>query len=510
MNILCKLYWIQKEKEKHLCSFIKNAQYMEIIRPGNTNYRERIFGGTDMMRTELYQVQKIQQKMILTQSMYQSLDVLQMALPELRTYINDQVLSNPLLEMDDSQSFASLDSYADDADVYEDPEVRESSRIEVSGRALRDDPDHDRFEHLVQPVNDLRNDLKEQLMGIKGIDKVLRSLCEYLIDCLDEKGFLPFDTEEIADELKIPEPCVRKALHLLQQMEPAGIGARDLSGCLLLQLEAKGVRDSIYELMIGEGLSMIADMDENALMRLTGRGRREVIGRMEMIKSLNPCPANGYAADGSICYRVPEATIKEEDGKLVIIMNRSFLPKIELNHEVKKLLESSTEESCREYLKNNLDAAKKLGMFVEKRTGTIESLLKMIIQVQEGYFLRGEPLKPMTMRQAADALGISISTISRAISGKTVIWNGRVVVLRELFSTGIQTVWGESVTADIIKIELHRIIREENPSYPLSDKQICELLEYRRITVSRRTVAKYRQEMNIPSSAMRKVEAFAI
>ena len=442
------------------------------------------------MMVQMGQQQKTEQKLTLTREMRQSLKVLQMALPELREYIQEEALANPLLELEEgSPELPVLDRSEEEAPERSEEPFR-------TGQALS-------LEELAQPLpqQDFTQMLREQLVRMPGLTDRTRSICEYLIECLDERGYLLFSLQEIAKEQGFTLFEAEQALYVLQSLQPAGVGARTLEECLVLQLAAGSAFSAQTIKLVTQGLPLLARSDYKAIMELLQCGRRQAEETAEAVRSLNPIPSQGYYTGDPISYRIPEAEIQVENGTLTLTMNDDYLlPKMKISASVTELLrqDQSTENSS--YLKTNTAAATQLIRCVSERRSTIHKLLALILKKQQKFFLGGE-LTPMTMGQLADEAGLNISTVSRALQEKIIRFNGRTVLVRDLFARAAS---GESVTGEAVRQQLARFIQNEDKQHPLSDESLRAALEAMQMSVSRRTVTKYREELGIPSSSRRK------
>lgn len=456
---------------------------------------------------DMRQAQRVEQRLLLTQTMRQSLEILQMALPELREYIQDQALSNPLLEIEEPHDHLSVEFLlSQDSDM-----IQTSWRDESLGDLTTRRTDCDGWR---EPEVGSRDDsvdfvtqLYDQLLGMKRLNERMRGLCEYLILCLNDRGYLDFDLSEIAHELQISLFDVEQALYIVQSLQPAGVGARTLRECLILQL-AQGKDFNARTLRaIQDGLELIAKNNMTGLAKLLSCTKNEAQDTAQIIRRLEPFPSRGYGNARPLPYQIPEASIWEENGQLRLEWNHRFLPHLTINQETSGLLRQSGDAASQEYLTKNTNDAVQLIRCLENRQSTMERLLKEILQDQRGFFLHGEPLKSMTMGDLAERLGLNISTVSRAVRDKSIQFQGRSILLRDLFTVKLTTPQGKNLSSAAVKQHISKLIQEETPSKPLSDEQLRSALESLDITISRRTVAKYREELGIPGSSQRRQKA---
>lgn len=464
------------------------------------------------------QIQNMEQRLILTQSMKQSLQVLRMELPELREYLFEQAIPNPLVEIEDSPGMSlpspeeedRLSELGDAADSGDDGfpawESGSGSRSEASVWDGWDTASREvSLENLSAPNDSFFDMLHEQLLQMPGLGEELKKLCEYLIQCLSDNGYLEFDLSEIAAEINVPLFKMEQALYAVQSLQPTGVGARTLAECLVLQL-AQSKDFNPYTIgLVKNGLPLLAKNDMEGLAKLLGCSREQARKAADAVRRLEPIPSRGYGTDGRTPYQIPEATLHQEGNRILIEMNRGFLPQMRISAEISTILKKSGSAEDLAYLQQQISQARQLIQSVENRESTIERLLKTIVQRQSGYFLSGEPLVPMTMSQLAGDLGLSISTVSRALQGKSVVFHGKSYQLRKLFATGISpTAQSGPISSDSVKRQIQRFIHAEDPAHPLSDEKLKAALDAVQLPVSRRTIAKYREELGIPSSSERR------
>jgi len=442
------------------------------------------------------------QELVLSQYMQRSLKCLQLPILALREYLQDESLSNPMLELGDPPQ---AESSQEQKDGGEDGITRREREMwSVSG----EDADFDPAEACPQPrfFSDYLND---QLGQMAALDQHMLALCRYLIGCLNEAGYLDCPVSELAQELKCPLWDLEQALFVVQALDPPGVGARDLSECLLLQLAQGKHFTQTNVRLVRQGLEMLAADDYAGLEALLGCSREKVRHAVEIVRGLNPIPSQGFDTRREEQFIVPEAEIRCEGGELTIVMNDRFLPVVCLCKEYCVLLENPDYKEVHPYLREKLADAKSLIGSVEDRNETLFRLLSAVAGLQKGYFIRGESLAPVTMSMIAEKLGMSVSTVSRAVREKYVQFEGKTFQLRKLFAVPVQSENGGTVSVNAAREQVARFIRAEDPGAPLSDEALAETLASVGIRLSRRTVAKYRTEQGIPASGSRKRSARA-
>lgn len=440
------------------------------------------------------------QKLILTQIMQQSINVLQMSAYDLREYIEKEFEENPILEADfnlieskDNIDNAQLSKYLND-------------RYDENYNYQHNNEDETSVFNFISDKKSLKDYLYEQLGEIKS-DIKIKKVVSYMIESLDSRGYLENTLEEICSDLGIDKEKVENALEILQSLEPCGIGARDLKECLLIQLKNKGILDEIIKEIVLKYLEYIADCKYNYIAKELKITPKEVQAYGDIIKSLEPKPSRGYYTGEEVKFIIPDAYIVKIGDKYNVIMNKDIIPNITINNLYKQEILNGKNKKEVEYVKEKVNDAIGLINDIEQRNNTILKLLECIVKKQKAYFENGqEYLKPMTLRDLADEMALHESTVSRAIKDKYILTSRGTVKIKDLFCNGIVSsgINGEGVSTNTIKNKIKQLIQLENKNKPLSDQAICDLLKKEHIDISRRTVAKYREELGIKSSSKRK------
>ena len=440
------------------------------------------------------------QKLILTQIMQQSINVLQMSAYDLREYIEKEFEENPILEADfnlieskDNIDNTQLSKYLND-------------RYDENYNYHHNNEDEASVFNFISDKKSLKDYLYEQLGEIKS-DIKIKKVVSYMIESLDSRGYLENTLEEICSDLGIDEEKVQNALEILQSLEPCGIGARDLKECLLIQLKNKGILDEIIKEIVLKYLEYIADCKYNYIAKELKITPKEVQAYGDIIKSLEPKPSRGYYTGEEVKFIIPDAYIVKIGDKYNVIMNKDIIPNITINNLYKQEILNGKNKKEVEYVKEKVNDAMGLINDIEQRNNTILKLLECIVKKQKAYFENGqEYLKPMTLRDLADEMALHESTVSRAIKDKYILTSRGTVKIKDLFCNGIVSsgINGEGVSTNTIKNKIKQLIQLENKNKPLSDQAICDLLKKEHIDISRRTVAKYREELGIKSSSKRK------
>ncbi len=416
--------------------------------------------------------------MALTPELRQSVTMLQLTGHDLIRYLEEQSQENPLLDIE-----------------YRSDYVRPAG-IGRAG-AVSFDP----LWHAATREETMEQELIRQL-GCLSLQPSLLKAASYLAGNLDDRGYLDISLEEAGQRLNMADFLVERALQCLQSLEPAGIGARSFKECLLIQIRRDPRAHHLAEVIVQQHLKALAHGRLSSIAEDLGGVRQEqVAAALRYIQTLDPKPGIGYACHEPD-YVVPDAIIERENGRFVIRMNNRYLPKVSLNAGYAALISS---EGVSSYVKERVKSAEWIIRSLEQREHTITRVIEYIIHRQHGFLEHGDKLlRPMNLRQVAEHLQLHESTISRAVSNKFVKMPSGTYELKYFFTTGIQTEGGEEASSKTIKAQLRELVEREDKSCPISDQRLSELLLQQGFRISRRTVAKYRDELGILPSSMRK------
>lgn len=450
-----------------------------------------------------------EQRLVLTQNMQQSIKLLQMSLHDLREYIDNEYSENPVLEVNEE-----ISSY-DDEQINRDVNIEDKYDHKKLVEELYSDNYKDRSEtnysnEEVSPLNfiekkvSLKEYLQEQLIEA-DIDQYMLDICNYIVESLDYRGYLEISTGELAEELNIPEEIVNKALDVVQALEPYGIGARNIKECLLIQSLKLNILDDVIEKMILNHLENIAENKYETVAKDLNINPREAQRYGDLIKKLEPKPSRGFYTGEEVNYIIPDAEIKNVDGEFFILMNESVLPRLMINKTYRDVLRNNQDSETNTYVKEKINQALFLIKSIEQRKNTLYKVLECVVEKQNDFFKFGRQyIKPLTLKEVAEIINLHESTVSRAIKDKYVLTSYGTVKIKDLFASGLSSNNNEDMATSKIKNEIKKIIEEENKSKPLSDQLISSMLVEKNMNISRRTVAKYREELGIKSSSARK------
>lgn len=469
------------------------------------------------------------QKLIMTPQLRQAITVLQLGTLELYEYIQQQLLENPVLEVSPDP--------ADPPEAGEVglPQVDVSGRLEAEGfhgwekGSSRDlDPNwldyfadssdlgyvrSDReegftYENFLAQAPTLHEHLLFQL-HLAVYHEEERRVGEWIIGNIDDNGYLRVGIEEIAKATGASQELVSRMLSVIQTFDPAGVGARTLEECLLLQIDQAvdplNPHAALARRIVKEHLKDLADGKLNKIACSLGVGVRDVQAASDLIRSLDPKPGRRYGTPYDVRYVIPDVVVQRIGGEYVIVVNESAIPRIAISPVYKRILSQyGNERETKKFIENKLNSAVWFLRSIEQRRLTLYRVVETIVKLQKEFFEKGiRHLKPMTLREVALIIGIHESTVSRAIANKYVQTPHGVFELRFFFSSGVRSRDG-SVSAESVKKMILDLLQAEDPYNPLSDQQVVDILAAKGITISRRTVAKYRNEIGTPPSTKRR------
>ncbi len=349
-------------------------------------------------------------------------------------------------------------------------------------------------EHLLQQLHMTKLSPEEYEIG------------EYIIHNINEVGYLSCDTKVIAHNLDVPEEKVLKVLKIIQRFDPVGIGARNLQECLLIQLEEQEPRNELAIEIIKNHFDDFTNKRFEKITKKLDITLEDLRDALDHIMKLNPKPGEGYTSLGDTAI-IPDLIVERDGDDFRIILNDWHIPHLRINNNYKKLLldKKNTSRETREFVRKRLESARWLINSIHQRRLTILKVMETIVKKQREFFEKGkEYIKPMILKDVADEIGMDISTVSRVTNGKYVQTEWGIFELKYFFSEGIQTEDGEDVSNRRIKQMIKEIIENEDPHKPLNDQKIAEILRERGYKLARRTVAKYREQMGIPVSRLRR------
>src|SRR5262245_14420987 len=462
--------------------------------------------------------QRLSQRLILTPSLQQAIKLLPLTTLELAEVLEQEVMENPLLEEVPAQENLSADEVAQqeageqaeredplkeiDLDKFFEDYMEERAERRIRNAEI---PQLPPIENTLTEAPDLYDHLLWQLrMSVS--DQLILEIGECIIQNLDEDGTLRASVEEVADMGPYPVAEVEKALTVVQALDPPGVAARDICESLRLQLRHLGLEDSPTDVMVREHMKQLQSHQYHEIGRAMGLTPEEVSHHVEIIRGLDPKPGLKYSPDRST-YIVPDVFVVKEGDEYKIVLNDDGLPRLRISPTYKRMLDGKEpgSEETRNYVKDKLRSALWLLKSVDQRQRTIYKVAESIVRHQRGFLDHGiAHLRPLVLRDVANDIGMHESTVSRVVANKYMHTPRGVYEMRFFFHSGITSSMGEAVSSVTIKDKIKKMIDDEDASRPLSDSRIAELLASDGLPLARRTVAKYREELRIPPSNLRK------
>ena len=470
---------------------------------------------------------KVAQKQILTPGLVQMVSVLALNRLELREMINQEMIENPVLE-EQSEEPTATDNYSDEnfirnetEKVPEKPESNPFDEFDVGtffnqyldtggdgGQSQeREVSERPSFEKFLSSPAGLTEHLTWQLSVTICSDSV-RDLVESIIGNLDENGYLMASTEELTQNGKFSQDDLDDALAVVQDFDPIGVGARDLRECLLLQLKAFDPQNTLAQQIVSEHLKQVQANQLKEVARALNRPIEVVKRALDVIRKLDPRPGLRYNKTEPRLVE-PDVYFRKVDGLWQVFLNEDDMPQLRLSPTYRRLLaRDAADRDVRNYVKERFTAAIQLLKNIEQRKHTILRVCQSII-ARQGEFLDHGPdaLKPMMIKEVAEEVGVHPSTVSRAVASKYAHTSQGVLELRSFFSEAVNGPEGGGMSLLTLKRLVKKMIDEEDATRPLTDDQIAKKLEDAGIRVTRRTVAKYREDMRIPSTHQRRVKS---
>jgi len=462
----------------------------------------------------MQQIQGIGLQQVLAPQLQQSLQILQAPTLELRNIVQQELQTNPVLEEDANGQEAEDRSASDEADFQEefdrlaklDEEWRDymAQNVSYSGRSQEDEERRQFFLDSLANQETLQQHLLEQL-NTADVGAQKRKSAELLIGNIDDLGFLSASLEEIANLSGTPVEDLQDALDLVQTFHPVGVGARDLKDCLLIQLRRLGKGQSIEYQIVDQYLDELGRKRYPDIARRLGLTVDQIQKAANFIATLDPKPGQIFSPEPN-SYVLPDVLVEKVSDDYVVSLTGDQIPHLRINKTYRDLMtQSRNGGEVRDYIREKIRSGKFLIKSIHQRQQTILNIAIEIVKRQREFLDHGTAfLKPMTMVQIADAVGVHETTVSRAISGKYIATPQGVVEMKFFFTPGYQTNDGVSLSNTSVKETIADLVRNEESRMPLSDKEIVEILSERGIPIARRTVAKYRAELNILPSNLRK------
>ena len=491
------------------------------------------------MHLNISQQQRQVQKQIMAPRMIQSMEILQMPYLDLQDRIDQELSENEFLEngttdpesstsetegsgVDDSPKMEverrELDAGSDDngasdferlVEISQDwPEDNYTSGSRVSSNQMSDDADraHDVMANAESRPQTLQDYLLEQFHYFDCKPEI-RNFGEYLIYSLDHNGRMQSSLPEIVQVYDEPVSMedAEAAVQMIQQLDPPGVGARDLKECLLLQIGHHTPMQDVLKTLVGSHLEDLAQNRLPVIQRKTGYSIEVIKDAIEELKTLDPFPGRRYESI-PVQRITPDVRVDlNADGEWVVELEEEYVPRLRISHSYLKMLQQNPDSKTKDYIKRKVESAKWLMDAIEQRYSTLRKVAQAIVDVQTDFLENGpEYIVPLKMQQIADVVGVHVTTVSRAVDDKYISTPRGVFALKRFFGGGTTTADGEEVAWENIRRKLKEIVDSEDKDKPLSDDALVAELSKHGFQLARRTVTKYRKAMGIPSSRQRR------
>lgn len=482
------------------------------------------------MALEIRQQLKLSQQLVMTPQLQQAIKLLQLSRMELIDLVQQELEENPIL--DEGPEIVEEKEIAEEtgggeretavaATAEELPEVKGDNEglndidwqtyldgYNLGGSvadAYEDDDDRPSYENLLTKKGTLTDHLMWQL-NLTRLDDPTRQVAAEIIGNLDEDGFLKATLEEVSDATGAPLERVAKALSVVQEFDPPGIAARTLQECLLCQVKALGMADSLVGSILRDHIQELETRKYPVIAKALGVSLDEVLNATRIISNLDPRPGRQYNQE-DVQYITADIFVYKIGDEFVVVLNDDGLPSLRINAFYRQAMtnESLVDAKAGEYIQEKMRSAVWLIKSIHQRQRTIYKVTKSIVKFQREFFEKGiDFLKPLVLRDVAEDIEMHESTISRVTTNKYVQTPQGLYELKFFFNSGINTTGGDSIASESVKSRIRDIIAGENPKKPYSDRKIVEMLAKDNIDIARRTVTKYREMLGIGSSTERK------
>jgi RNA polymerase sigma-54 factor len=462
---------------------------------------------------------KLVQKLILTPSLQQAIKLLPMSTLELSELLNQEMVENPLLEESPTEELQQAEAQPEKTEekpAQEKTDSWDDQDYEYFFGDYLDDGYRPRTPTEVKELPPIENTLSTSgsladhllwQLSMQSSEQATREIGEAIIGNLDDDGYLVATVEELATMGPWAVEDVEATLALVQRFDPVGVAARDLQECLLLQLRHLGLGGSQAETIVAQHMRLLQNHQIPELAKKVGVSIEELKQHIEIIQRLDPKPGSRYNPSQSQ-YVIPDVHVVKVEDQYVAVLNEEGLPQLRISPVYRRLLDKGAENSdeTRAYVKDKFRSALWLIKSVEQRQKTIHKVATSIINFQRDFLDQGiEYLRPLVLRDVANDIGMHESTVSRVVTNKYMHTPQGVFEMKYFFHSGIASSYGEAVSSVTIKQRIRKIIEQEDGRKPLSDSKIVNMLQKEGLDLARRTIAKYREELKIPTSNQRKV-----
>lgn len=465
----------------------------------------------------------------MTPELKQAIEILQFNAMELNEFVNEELLNNPILERLSTESEEDTEVAKTDKTSVDSPEVEPEAEFEYdmdkgdhkevdwedmvnyfddarpSGSLSYNADSEINYDNFVADEETLKDYLLMQLKFSKLEAKVVK-ICEYIIENIDDNGYLQMKNNEAMILFDKTNDEVEQLIRLIQTFDPPGVAARDIRECLLIQLYQQGYEESLEEVLVQDYLSQLGEKKFAIIAKKLGETAERVQNAYDYIKTLEPKPGRSFSSLRDVRYVIPDVFVEKVGTEYTVVVNESASPKLQINGFYKNMLNQFAKDSLtNDYLSKNLQSALRIIKSIEQRRNTIYRVCTAIVEYQYDFFEKGLLyLRPLNLKDIADEIEVHESTVSRAVNGKYIQCPNGLFEIKYFFQSGVKGASGEGVSSESVKSVMKDMIEKEDTKKPLSDQYIADVLNKTGINISRRTVAKYRDELNIPPSSKRK------
>lgn len=489
------------------------------------------------LETKLYQ--KLSQQLVMTPQLRQAIKILQVSRQELEELVAQELQENPTLEEEVEEVSPATErqqlTEEGEAPVSADSEWPSASNRETTEEIGAADKlsDIDWREYLENYSNEWQaaatetppeDDDEDRRPALENVGRRSVSLLDHLVwqlrmdglsaedeaialellSSLDDDGYLTVSLEDVAFQTRQDYDCVERMLRRIQELDPPGVGARDLRECLLLQIRALGKEDSVAYRIVRDHLDLLEARKYDRVAKELGVSAEEVANATRFIATLEPKPGRNFGED-DVRYVTPDVFVHKVGDELVITLNDEGLPRLRVSSYYRRVLHENGAEDAKRYIQEKLRSAAWLIKSIHQRQRTLYLVTQSIVRFQREFFEHGiSHLKPLVLKDVAMDVGMHESTVSRATANKYVHTPQGTFELKFFFTSSLQTADGDEVSSESVKERIREIIAKEDPRNPLSDQQIAKLLSQENIAIARRTVAKYREMMGVLPSSKRR------
>jgi RNA polymerase sigma-54 factor len=471
-----------------------------------------------MAQPNLVLSQEMRMSQVLAPHLFQSLEILQMPLMDLQQMIAQELVENPTLEATQETPDEQIEIEQGTKDAERDEFDNELEKLAALGEDWGDNfyenrqvssggMDEEKYQYMMDSLSEassLHDQLLDQL-SLSGLSEYERKIGELVIGNIDDDGYLTLDVDELLALPNFPEEMFDRILHVIQDFDPPGVGARDLRECLLLQLKRAGREKTQEYTMVDRHLDLVGRHKFDEIAKAMGLSVERVKELAAMVAKLDPKPGRNFSEE-RIEYVTPEIIVEKKDGEYVITQNRKPYPNLYISPKYMQMLKDpKTSKEVKTYIREKITKSKHFIQSIDQRMETIYRIACEIVRIQEEFFDHGvSRLKPLNMKTVAALLDVHETTISRATTGKYMQTPRGLLSMKYFFKPGVMTSSGESISNESVKAALAEIVSGENKKKPYSDAKLVKLLEEQGIKIARRTVAKYRDQLRILPSHLRK------